>query len=86
MNSVFHRQKAESPEFMSDRLLKTRLAISARFPEEAARANAYLVENSFNQDAHFVWIEKFSDMTTMAMAERDEVLVRAHLSLMSDQL
>ena len=25
-------------------------------------------------------------MTTMAMAERNEVLVRAHLALMSDQL
>lgn len=63
-----------------------RRAIASRFPVEAADADDFLAQRDHDVDAHHVWLERFSDLTTQAMAARDEPLVRAHLAFMSQQL
>jgi len=49
-----------------------RKEISARFPNETKRADAWLAENCFDADAHATWLEKFSQETTDAMSRRDK--------------
>jgi hypothetical protein len=69
-----------------DSVLKTREEISARFPNEAKLADAYLAENWFDADAHEIWLEQFSQETTDAMSRRDEASVMEHLSFISQLL
>jgi uncharacterized protein YPO0396 len=59
-------------------------AIAARFPEEAEAVDAQMLD--YDDDAYEVWLERFCDTTNAAMARRDEALVKAHLSFISEQL
>jgi len=59
-------------------------AIAARFPSEAEVVNARVID--YDHDAYEMWLEMFCDTTNAAMARRDETLVRAHLTYVSQQL
>ncbi len=63
---------------------KIKREIAARFPEDAGVVDAQM--EYFDDDAYETWIERFCDTTNAAMAKRDEPLVQAHLSFLSQQL
>ena len=59
-------------------------AVADRFPSEAEVVDGQM--EYFDDDAYETWIERFVDTTNEAMAKRDEPVVQAHLSFMSQQL
>ena len=63
---------------------KIKREIAARFPEEANVVDARM--EYFDDDANDTWIENFCDTMNEAMARRNELLVQAHLSFLSQQL
>ena len=63
---------------------KIKREIAAQFPEEAKVVDAQM--EYFDEDAYDTWLERFVDTTNEAMAKRDEPVVQAHLSFVSQQL
>lgn len=68
------------------KIAEVRAAFALRFPTEAQLADVYLTENYFDRDAHCMWFERLSQMTTDAMTRREEATVGMHLKVVSDLL
>jgi hypothetical protein len=58
-------------------------AIAARFPDDAARADACIAGLNQPADDAGAWIEQFAQLTTNAMHRMEERTVRAHLDFIS---
>lgn len=58
-------------------------SVRAAFPEEAALVDAILLGDGYDEDAHFTWLERFSQFTTDAIKRREFTKAMEHLNLFS---
>jgi hypothetical protein len=72
-----------SPDDSNLAALRIVEAVRAAFPEEAAMADAILLRDGYDEDAHFIWLEHFSQFTTDAINRLDFTRATDHLNLLS---
>jgi hypothetical protein len=61
-------------------------SIRTAFPEEAALADQALARDGYDENAHFTWLERFSEFTTDAIKQRGFSVATKHLNLLSGLL
>ena len=57
--------------------------VRSAFPEDAALADGLLLRDGFDENAHFIWLEHFSQLTTDAIKRLEFTKVNQHLNLFS---
>jgi hypothetical protein len=58
-------------------------AVRSAFAEEAAAVDEILLRDGYDEDAHFTWIERFSQFTTDAIKRKDFEKATSHMNLFS---
>lgn len=61
-------------------------SVRTAFPEEAALADQILARDGYDENAHFTWLERFSQFTTDAIKRREFSVASKHLNLLSGLL
>jgi hypothetical protein len=61
-------------------------SVRTAFPEEAALVDAILLRDGWYENAHFTWLERFSQFTTDAIKRGEFTKAAEHLSLISGLL
>jgi len=66
-------------------VIALRAAIAARFPDDAAQADACVAGLNQPPGDAGAWLEQFAQLTTNAMRRMEEGTVRAHIDFISER-